>query len=299
MLAASISSADQLTFPCYASIKIDGIRAILNKGRFTSRSGKPIPNIYLQIFARSLHEVNPNLPPLDGELVALRPNTGAFASFHQTQSMVMSDLAPVTDGFTFVLFDTVEAKPFAERLNTIIEVSKLLSHCQNKIIYLHHQLLTSKAEAESCIDFLPTTSEGLCFRKPASIYKHGRGTLQDQTLLKYKPFSTSEAEVLLLLEKLTNENEYHISPLGLTERPSHASGKVPAETLGKMLVRDLQSGKEFYLGSFRLTQEEKQHLWNNRDSQIGKICTYQYLHHGEKDLPRNASFIGFRDERDL
>lgn len=297
MLAGTITKVSQLKFPCYASVKLDGIRAIYNQGLFYSRSGKVLPNIYLQTFARYLHACSPTLSILDGEIMVHQAPDNSFASFHQTQSQVMSE--HTKPNFTYAVFDVVEQNPFWMRLNTLISVAKILRPVTNKILYLHQDYLQGQASAERHVkETLSSGAEGVCFRSPDANYKHGRGTLTDKTLLKLKPMQTSEARLIRFEEKLLNTNEPILSPLGYTKRSSHVAGKLPQGTLGRALVQDLASGKHFYIGTFRLTEEEKQHLWNTRTQHVGKVLTYQHLPHGELDLPRNASFLGFRDELD-
>ncbi len=142
--------------------------------------------------------------------------------------------------------------------------------------------------------------EGLMVREPSGHYKEGRSTAREGILLKIKRFQDSEAEIIGFEELCTNTNAAEKDHLGLTKRSHKKAGKVPAGTLGKFVVRDLKTRKQFSIGTGRgLTQAYRKQIWDNQDQYLGKIVKYQYQGYGTKNLPRLPVWLGFRDERDL
>ena len=111
-MKASPADLEKLTFPLYASIKLDGIRAVVIGGVLMSNSLKPIRNKHVQsLFG--------HLEGFDGELIvgdANHPNV-----MQNTTSGVMS--ANGEPQVTFHCFDytTAESRalPYSARLNIL------------------------------------------------------------------------------------------------------------------------------------------------------------------------------------
>lgn len=290
MLAATARIAD-IALPCFSSFKLDGIRALSHEGKLYSRSGKPIPNRYIQTVCAPLPSY------LDGELHLPE------GQFHDVASAVMS--IEGRPDFIFSLFDVVSPVYTAGRIELLRTLfaavrAQIPPEHQRHFRLLPHTHITSHAQLSLGLQLaIDAGAEGLCTRSPSTSYKHGRGTLRDQALCKLKPFLDAEAEIISVLPATINTAPRIISPLGFSERTHRQGDKVEIPMLGKMLVRDLKSRKEFEIGSFRLTEDEKAHLWTTRRTLPGRVITYRYLPHGEKDLPRNTSFLRFRHKDDI
>jgi DNA ligase-1 len=140
--------------------------------------------------------------------------------------------------------------------------------------------------------------EGVMLRSPNSPYKCGRSTLKEEYLLKVKRFFDAEAEVVGFIEQMHNANEAEKDAFGRTKRSSKKAGMVPANTLGELRLKDLQTGLEFGCGT-GLSQELRKQIWTNQDDYRGKIVTFKYQPSGQKSLPRFPVFKGFRHENDL
>jgi DNA ligase-1 len=147
--------------------------------------------------------------------------------------------------------------------------------------------------------------EGIMLRLPSGGYKFGRSTSKEALLLKYKPWSDSEAVITGFEELMHNENEQFESETGKSKRSSAAFGKRPGNTLGAFLVSELKSDgtrMEFSVGGGPgLSKALRQEVWNNRQAFLGRLLKYRYLATGTKvdGKPRMPQFCGFRDERDL
>jgi DNA ligase-1 len=286
LLAADVELA-KLKFPLMASPKLDGVRATFVGPNHTllTRSLKPIPNMYVNIKLRLDH-------PLDGELVVGE----AFGKsvFRDTMKVISSHEAPIR-GLTFRVFDYVmEGVPFNKRFQRAC----LWCDFENIIPVPHvdienmDQLLLYEER------MLEVGYEGVMLRDPFGMYKYGRSTANEGILLKLKRKLTSEAEVIGFQERMHNANELKTDKLGYAERSSHQANMVPMGTMGALLVRDLKTGVEFNVGT-GFSDQERQQIWDCRESFLGAVASYEYLPIGVKDKPRHPCFKGWRMKQDI
>lgn len=279
-------------FPLYVSPKIDGIRVIIKDGIVYSRSLKPIPNKYVQQ-KLSL----PCLNGLDGEIVVGSPVDKNC--MQNTSSGIMSREGEPK--FTLYVFDywTDPKIPFKERYKKLINQKDLFEN--NYVKLLDQHLVNNENELLSYEDkCLSDGFEGVMLRIPDGIYKYGRSTQKQAYLLKLKRFLDSEAEILDVEELMHNENELEIDNLGYAKRSSCKDGKVPADTLGSLVVKDTSTGIVFNIGS-GFDQATRDMLWDlhKKELLIGKIVKYKFFTIGIKEAPRFPIYIGIRDLIDL
>ena len=288
MLSATL---DTPKFPYLASPKLDGIRCVIVDGVAMSRTLKPIPNKHIQsILGSSL------LDGLDGEIIC--GSSTDPECFRNTTTVVMSH-DKVAD-FTFHVFDdfTFPTIPFWVRLDIPEERVKEIqdgSTIQGKhIAIVEHQFVHTQEEFDCKeIQCLELGYEGMMVRSLDGHYKFGRATTKENILSKVKRFADSEAEVIGIEELMHNDNEKTVNELGRSKRSSHQDGKRAAGTMGALVVRDVETGIEFNIGTgFDAAQRDE--IWENRDSIIGKILTYKSFHIGVKEKPRHPVFKFWR-----
>lgn len=305
MLAASVDDVKRLQFPLIGTPKLDGIRCVTmppadafsGRCRPVSRTLRDIPNEYIR---SELIRWCPS--GLDGELMI------DGQKFNEIQSSIMRQEGQPE--FTYWVFDylptfedgfqdngTVHGviESYGSRLHhlrkSIIRGTTLPSFCR----VVPHQVLNSVEELDAyeaaCLE---RGHEGVCLRSPHSPYKFGRSTFREHWLLKLKRFEDSEAEILEYDCLYHNANEL-VNDDGPRRRSNHSKGMIPTESLGRVHVRDLVSGEDFWVGTgFSGTQRDE--LWATRDSLIGRVVKYKYQPHGMKSgKPRLPVFIGFRD----
>lgn len=271
-----------------ASAKIDGIRATVLEGKVYSRTKKLIPNEYVQhLYGR------PEFNGLDGELIVGPVN--AEDVYRQTNSGVMS--VKGEPDVRLYAFDDVSVadKPCVERLQQVADRATVVDFTA-----LPHFRVRNLQQLDTIEeDFLLEGFEGLMLRDANMPYKFGRSTAKQQHLLKVKRFSDSEAVILDYDPLFKNENEAVINELGHTSRSSHQENKIAQDLIGRLLVKDVHTGIEFYVGS-GFTADERKLYWQGRDSLKGLIVKYKFFPVGMKDgVPRHPIFLGFRDVIDL
>jgi len=280
MLAAKVTNLLKLRFPVGATPKIDGIRCLITPDGPRTRSLKPIPNHYISRVIALL--------PLgcDGELTV-------GSTFQETTSAVMSQDG--TPDFTYWLFDNYLAPGgYSERVGYLLTSTypryvKLLTPA---ICFSLDELSAYYSRA------LADGHEGVCFRLLDSPYKHGRSTLNEQYLCKWKQRQDAEATVLDFVPLFRNHNHGFINELGRLDRSSSQVGLVADNALGALVVSSSEWPSTFELGT-GFSTAQRIDIWNNRELIRGQIARFSYHNYNLKDRPREPVFIGFRHQYDV
>lgn len=290
MLAASeIPQVSDLCFPLLASYKIDGVRCPIIDGVAYSRKMIPIPNRYFQKWVADYRD---QLHGVDGEVVVGLPcGEGVF----QRSGAILSQGGQ--PDFTLYVFDlwNAEGCKALERHDMLRE--KVVGIPNVKVI---EQCWVNNAEALNAMmqKALDAGFEGLILKDPKGMYKHGRSTVREGLLLKWKEWADSEAVVLDVLQGTTNTNPDVRDATGHAKRSTAKAGKVPIAIAGSFLVRDLYSGVEFRCGTGSCSLEEVKQMWLDRDCLKGRTMVYKFQKVGVKDKPRFPGFKGWRDPID-
>jgi DNA ligase-1 len=277
-----------LIYPTTVSNKLDGVRALVIGGVVYSRNMKPIPCQRVQAwFGRR------DFNGLDGELIAGPAN--APDVYRRTTSAVMSKTGD--DDITFHVFDCFNSPNLPHRLR--LEEAEEIAGGQPRVVIVAHAVVESAEE----IDYhehhaLEEGYEGLMLRHPGCAYKNGRSTAREQSLLKLKRFDDSEAVIHDFEEQMHNANVAERDELGRTKRSTQKAGLKPAGVLGALVVQDVRSGAKFNVGT-GFSAHDRDILWKQRKSLIGKVIKYKFFPSGNKQAPRFPTFAGFRDEIDM
>lgn len=269
-----------LDFPVLASPKLDGIRAFVLAGRLQSRKLIEIPNNDLKkLLSWEAYE------GLDGELVVGPPT--AKNVFNITTRDVMTH-----DGQSAAVFhvfdDFTSPYPFEDRLRSARD---RIGPLGKRATLVKHQLIHSIGELDDFEEsMLALGYEGIMVRDPKGPYKYGRSTTKEGFLLKLKRFEDSEAVVIGVEEEMHNTNEALSDNLGHTKRSKVRSGLIGKGTMGALVVRDVNSGVEFNIGSGFSASDRKRTDW------VGKVVKYKYFPVGTLHKPRHPVFIGIRED---
>lgn len=293
------SPAKQINFPVYASPKIDGIRAYVSGGQLLSRSGKKIPNQYVQDTLG--HRV---MDGIDGEL-CVGPSNDKNLMQKTTSGIMSFDGKP---DFTYWIFDVWSQghMPFDQRLD-LLRPTILSSHSYvknlyetNKIQFLTQVLIDTVGALnkyeKQCLEM---GYEGIMVRDPKGTYKFGRSTAKEGKLLKVKRWTDSEANILGFNEFMHNANELQQDNFGYAKRSSHQDNKVGMNMLGSLVCRDIHSNQLVDIGT-GFSHADRQEIWNNQAKYKKQIVKYKHFNGtGVKDAPRFPVFVGFRHPEDM
>ncbi len=269
----------KLSYPLYASFKMDGIRCVTPNGHVLSRKLKPIPNKYIQKLLKDLPY------GLDGELMIA-------GNFNEVDSAVMSFEGE--PNFTFKVFDVLNSsKQFKDRIDIVIEACNMLA--QHRIEPVFQKKCYTPADVTTYYDeAISKGYEGLILRSYFGYYKQGRSTLKQEWMLKLKPINDTEATVYGRTELLHNENMPEINNIGGTERNKQQAGMVGGETLGALLGLD-KNNRLVKVGS-GFTAAQRQDIWDNFDKYKGKQFTFKYQDLTPDGAYRFPVFKGWRND---
>ena len=284
MLSATLTEDlfPTLRFPLLLSPKLDGFRCIAWNGVAYSRNAKPIRNAFIQKWAADKHN-------LDGELIVGSPTDPNC--FGNTSSGVTS--AAGKPDFTYHLFDCIEgiSPDFESRLDRVQSeyygCPKMRNvphaHCDNQELVLRYEKF-----------YLSEGYEGIMLRSPDGPYKHGRSTMREQYLMKFKRFVDGEAKVIRLEEGRHNGNEAFTDELGRTKRQTLAENMTGNGMVGTLICMDPIWG-EIRVSAGKMTHHTREHYWHNPTELIGQTIHWRSFGYGTKDAPRFARFYGVVD----
>lgn len=281
--------------------KIDGMRQLSVGGTARSRSGKMLPNKYLQNWNQCYREI---VHGLDAEVVSGHMMSAEV--FRESMSGIRS--VEGSQKFTIYAFDLWNATgTYEQRLEAlekeIIETlgpqqvwhgdfDARLVLCPTFRVHSLDEIDVKEAE------FLAQGWEGAILRRPYSYYKFNRATARGGELTKLKRFEDEEAVIIAVEPWYTNQNEATASELGFTVRSSHQGNLQPTERLGSIRVQLLRDRAiEFNIGVFRgVDHSERDRLWTERESLIGRIVSFKHQGYaGGYDVPRTPVLLSFTD----
>ena len=295
----SVVLSDDLNFlepyavhlPMLGSYKIDGIRAI-NRGGLVSRTMKSIRSAFArEQFGSGLYE------GLDGELIV--PPTAvreADTLYHATESAVMTvnDRSPLL----WMVFDKWNASgTYIDRQLAFQEQIDANPHEYIRI--LEQRLLVTLADIRVMEEeALSAGHEGLILRRPDRSYKQGRSTFKEGGIIKLARRVMFEAEIIGFNEMMHNDNEATTDARGYTKRASHQTNLRPAGMLGSFVARHLRTGVVFNLGG-KMDHTFRKYVHEHQSEFLTRIARCSSKPYGEKDLPRQPSWEGWRDPADM
>lgn len=279
--------------PVWVSPKLDGVRCLQMERISMSRALKPLPNRYVQEQLAA-----PELDGLDGEVVV--GSATAEDCINKTTSGVMS-----RDGepdFTYYVFDCWHTPNAGYRQRYGYVKRRILAarRLGLPVELVSQKLCQTHSEIEEAVGLnYEAGYEGSIIRSFDGRYKYNRSTLREGLLLKVKESIDSEIRITGFEEMMHNVNAAKLDERGFTKRSTHKDNMVPAGTLGLLRGIDMASGEEIIVGPGKMTAEEKQYVWGNREAILGTIAKYRYAKHGIKDKPRFPRWIAWRDPIDM
>lgn len=281
----------------WISPKIDGVRGLVLGGKLFSRSMKPIPNESLNEAVEKLRMDGLGATSLDGELTVGDP-CSPTAYLDTSGTLRRASGSPLV---TYSVFDCMHfpEMAYASRIERLDYVTGGLPLSLRRLGFKRAFEWEHVLEAEDL--FVKQQGfEGLILRDPSAPYKQGRSTVREAGMLKLKRFVDAEAVVIGAEELLHNENPPEISEIGRTKRSSHKENKVPGGMLGALVVRHLETGVEFKIGT-GFDEKTRRELWTRHleGAISGKIVKFKSFPVGVKDAPRHPSFLGFREKWDM
>jgi len=308
---------DTINYPKYASYKLDGIRCIFHpKLGMVSRALKPIQNKQLQEKFKVLINFSATKGIiLDGELY------GHDLTFQQITGAVMTQdfldektIKKITKRLSLDSKDSYDAYvnnllpkikfncfDYLEDINDTFDARcKKIDTIDifDGMIIVEQKVVNSKKDVLRLFkEALKDGYEGLILRGIDSPYKFGRATLKEEYCLKVKLFETFDAEIINVQQatEVDSNAERKTNELGRSVTSKKKGDRILINKASAFMVK---YNEETVKVSLAMTDEEKEEVWKNKESYIGRIIEYKGMQIGAKNVPRHPVFVRFRDDKE-
>ena len=236
-LAATLPADYDLTtlpYPLLASPKLDGVRAIVQRGVLVSRNGRPISNLQVQEkFGRVKYE------GLDGELTVGLPYGQDV--FNKTVRITQKRDADASD-LRFNVFDYCgrTGTRFSDRSGWLKE-----KFAEGGVDLVKQTLIHDAVQLQAYLAMqLAKGYEGCMLRRAdAGPYMQKRSTLKEFNLVKFKPWEFGEAVILAAYPLRHNDN---VEKTSTGRRTTARAGiRLDKTQYGSALLRDMKTKVEF------------------------------------------------------
>jgi len=299
-----------ICYPMMASVKFDGFRCVVSRAGFHSSSVKPQANIMLPHHFRELSEVCINERVVfDGELYS------PSMTFNELSGRLRRRADSLPADLKFHCFDSVAEQGWV-RYSCRESADKrwdryaaLLSGVDNAVV-IPQRLVQTAVEAEAMFkDMIAAGEEGIMLRRPNSPYKHGRATLDEGYLYKFKEWVTTDAKIVGFKRGTRMSKEYERSRrtrdvVGDMERTTAKSTRVETDEIGSFQV-EIIDGQHYPMGTkcyVTLAKgfypKEPVPRWKDRDKWLYRHVEIRFQKHGSKDKPRMGAIKRWRKDLD-
>lgn len=285
-------------YPVVAMPKIDGVRALNQKGALYGRSLKKHANLYTTALFS-----HPWLDGFDGEMAA------GSATHPRLVSLTSSALSTIKGepAIHWHVFDLVTEETRGlgylkrlELLNTKLTRGDMPPQFNGRISVVPHKVVLNFDELYAVKEaWLAEGYEGVILRDPEGAHKQGRSTVREGGFLRIKDFVPEEALVLSISEGVTNLNNAEIDELGYTSRSSHKENLVPNGKVGSMECVVLKTGRLVTVGPGKMPHDERAAHLLNPSGLVGQVIKFMHFPQGVKNKPRFPTYDSIRAESDL
>ena len=286
-------------YPQLASQKFDGFRLLNLCGEsLLSPALKPFPNGNMAShLAPLLAYCKRNRIVTDGEFWS------PFLTFQELQSIVRSHNKPIPEHIRYYIFDMMTESEWdnedeAPFINRYLEYKQTLHF--DCVVAVEQYHVTTPDEASAWFDAaIANSQEGIILRQHNARYKHGRTTLNQDGMWKFKEFQTHDAVVVGFeqAEVMRDGIERTTDAQGKLERTYRQADYTPIDMLGAFWVE--QNGLRFKVKPGKGCDNEwKRHVWANQDLWLRKHIEYKFMPHGTMDKPRIGNFVRTRPDLD-
>ena len=233
----------------------------------------------------------------------------------------------VLNKLKFYVFDCIQDERYEEAfIYRTQKVSNIAKEFPDLIVPVVQIVVTNAKEVRTMFkEVLDRGYEGLMLRSIKSRYKCGRGTVKEALIFKVKPYVTIDAQIIGVKQatkvdpkapKTTNElgrsvtskkqEDRILIPRAKTftvnytvECPICNGDKINNETY--CLCTNCNENAEIkHKVDVGIGGEEKERdeIWANKESYIGRWIEYKGLLVGSKDVPRHCNMERWREEKD-
>ena len=295
-----------IRYPQLASVKMDGFRLLNLCGeKLLSPALKPFPNEnmrkHLYHFLVFCEE---NRIVTDGEFWS------PTLTFQALQSVVRSHNKPIPADVKYYIFDAMSEEEWDSGKEKIFNdrykdaFGNLVSFPNVQLVDQIH--ISDAVSAEHLFEtMIEDGQEGIILRNPYATYKHGRTTLRQDGMWKFKQFLTLDTVIVGIEEgtRMKAGLARTMNEIGELERTYRNEDYEPNSMVGAFVCQNnayeptfkVKPGKghDNYLKTkWWLDYQQWPEKWR------GKHIEYKYMPHGTMDKPRIGNLVRFRPDLD-
>lgn len=297
---------EEVLYPCFGSVKLDGFRMMIVDGECFSRSGKTVGPFVENLF-QPLREISRRLGVVfDGEVWS------PLSQF----SDIMRACSSLEKAKTlqFHCFDMMSVEqwragtesPFVERVEQYHKTLTQFEELRGLVVPIEQTLFQNVEDALAFMARMEQENqEGMMVRSRMGRYKHGRATLNEGLIYKFKRWAMVDAQIVGFKQATKMTEEYAASERGKTElgyakRTTSKATRELVEAIGSVVCRR-RDGVEFgadWAKDAEPCVKSADWSWQNRVQLIGRWVECRYQEVGTIDKPRMARIKRFRPDLD-
>ena len=293
------------------SDKLDGMRVLAIDGVLYSRNLKPLRSEIQERWKPFLDASRTHV--FDGEIFEYgNPDFGSL------MTKIAKSGTDVPDTLAIQCFDCVPlarwqhknyAVDFASRtseleylltaapkLNLLAKACNVVPLTQYYVDSPHNLELAFKAA-------IARGTEGLIVRDPHAPYKHGRATLLQGSMFKFKEWVTQDGRITgfkrgTKMKESVRTGERTRDAFGHREISHKKDTREPSDVIGSFEVT-LQDGRIIGAGLKKGVDAYWDTSWEGRNFYLNRMVEVEYQQHGTKSLPRFSRITRLRPDLDL
>lgn len=295
-----VESYRTLKFPMYASPKLDGVRMVVNREDFLSRSFKPLPcrdlrRRFMEVYMHALT----NQVVFDGEMWA------EGHEFSEISGSVRRVNDRLPDWIEYWVFDFVEQskwdcggeKTFGMRIAGLRDL--LVEKNWLRVRLVPQKLVRTVKEAEDVYkQYLEAGHEGMMLKDPYSGYKHGRATVREATFFKVKSWDEAMGKIVGFKRRRALAEEFLTSDRGVdemgrmkrTHRMEHYQDTDEFGSVELIVLSGPFTGVNVFV-TFAVGKWPEDCRWDSREQYLDQIVMFEYLPCGSKEKPRHGRIV--------
>jgi len=298
---------EHIQYPVLGSGKLDGMRAIIRDGGIFSRTHIRQNEKLHTYFQHVVNAVHQEGLVLDGEIWS------PTLAFNQIMSAIHKPFVVGVD-LQFHVFDIMTEeewyrgteRPFLDRVQHYTDwVTRRFAAetvpSWNVIQAVDQARITTPEDLEKLMVYaLSRGLEGCVIRDPQGQYKHGRATLREGLMYKFKVWETLDAQIIGF-EQSTEmikllESERKRTASGLLKNETSRDKRQLVDAVASVHLQD-REGNTFFASSGPGKVFDAAGLtWATRETFKGKWVEVRHQSHGKHKKPRMPSVIRFRPD---
>jgi DNA ligase-1 len=283
---------EDMKFPLRVSMKLDGCRILFKDGQMYSRALKQFPNVRLHERFDELKKLSlSHNIILDGELLA------KSLTFNELSGITRQLDKVLPEDLYFYCFDIVQGEDYDMQFSKRLEYFNYLPGFKY-MREIPQTWVKSPEEIEPLYkEALDWGCDGLILRDPQGRYKCGRATVKEGLAYKLKPFQTFDAVIYDVIQatEVREGAVKTINELGRSTTSKKKDDRILINKASAFVVK--YEGLDLKV-TIAMTDAEKEEIWKNKESYIGRWVEFKGLLVGAKDLPRHPTTLRLRTDKD-